>query len=277
MNSQSTNTSFRRSNTLRWTINLLLLSAVVSGVARAQNTWLIDPNDSIATLSLGSGANAFEIGVARVSGQVVFEATDPSDPTVAFTVNSGNQSDADYATMSFVSHRSTMRSDGSLVMDGDLSVTRVERSVTMDANEAYAGPQYGEPAAHTDTRPITLVLSSAHALAAKGNRMQLSGTSTVVREHFPQLLDAIMADDWPRQLINGEKCVTPSTIGEDYHGAQCTGAVVASVHNSVVATGVSSGEGFHGFVPVVTPDRDKGTIALQLALRQGAPSNIASR
>jgi hypothetical protein len=277
MNSQSTNMSFRRSNTLRWTMNLLLLPAVVTGIAQAQNNWLIDPNDSIATLSLGSEVNALQIGVARVSGQVVFEASDPSDPTVSLKINSGNEAEAEYATMSFVSHRCARRSDRKLVIDGDLSVTRVERSVTSDANEAYAGPQYGEPVAYTDTRPITLVFSDPRGIAPQGSMMQLSGTSTVVREDFPQALDAIALDDWPSQLINGEKCVNPSTIGEDYHGAECTGTVVASVHNAVIPTGASSGEGFYGFVPVVTPDRDKGTIALQLALRQGSPSNIASR
>jgi hypothetical protein len=34
---------------------------------------------------------------------------------------------------------------------GDLTVTRVERSVTMDAREGYYGPFYGEPIVHTDT------------------------------------------------------------------------------------------------------------------------------
>jgi hypothetical protein len=87
--------------------------------------------------------------------------------------------------MSFSSRRCTMTSDGKLIIIGDLSVTRVERSVTTDPSEAYAGPQYGDPVAHTDTRPIALVFSDPHRLASQGGVMRFSGTSTAVREEFP--------------------------------------------------------------------------------------------
>jgi hypothetical protein len=79
------------------------------------------------------------------------------------------------------------------------------------------------------------------------------------------------------QVINNEKCTSPSTISEDYHGAECTGTVIASLDNPMVATGASGGEGFYGFVPVVTPDRDKATIALDLTLRKVPAPFIASR
>jgi hypothetical protein len=45
----------------------------------------------------------------------------------------------------------------------------------------------------------------------------------------------------------------------------------------MVPTGASGGEGFYGFVPAVIPNRDKGTITLNLALRQMSTSHIASR
>jgi hypothetical protein len=99
----------------------------------------------------------------------------------------------------------------------------------------------------------------------------------VVREEFPQLLDAITVDAWPSQLINDQKCTSPSPIGEDYRGSECTGTVIARVNNAVVSTGASSGEGFYGFVPLVTPNRDKATIALDLTLKQVPGSPIASR
>ena len=161
-------------------------------------------------------------------------------------------------------------------MTGELSVTRVERRVTIDANEAYAGPQYGDPVAHTDTRQITVLFTNPRRVASDNGTIRFSGTSTVVREHFPQLVDAITTD-WPSQVINNEKCTSPSTISEDYHGAECTGTVIASLDNPMVATGASGGEGFYGFVPVVTPDRDKATIALDLTLRKVSAPFVASR
>jgi hypothetical protein len=277
MNTLSQSTVFPSTSLLRWIINLLLLpAATASGMAHAQNTWQIDPNNSVATLSAGSGAEMLQIGLARVSGQVVFEANDASDPTVTFNVNS-NEQEAESASMSFSSRRSAMTADGKLIITGDLSVTRVERSVTADPNEAYAGPQYGDPVAHTDSRQIAVVFSDPRQVASEADTMRFSGTSTVVREDFPQLLDAITTDAWPSQLINDEKCTSPSTIGEDYHGAECTGAVIASVQNAVAPTGASSGEGFYGFVPVVTPNRDKATIALDLTLRQAPASDLASQ
>ena len=69
----------------------------------------------------------------------------------------------------------------------------------------------------------------------------------------------------------------PSTIGEDYHGPECTGTVIASVSNAVVATGAPSGEGFYGFEPVVTPDHNVATIALDLKLKEMPASPVASR
>jgi len=266
------------SSKLRRRIAILLLLAATSAstAAHAQDTRQIDPKHSVATLSLGSGANELQIGLARVSGEVVFESSDPGDPIVTFKI-AGNARAAEYASMSFSSKRSAMTADGKLIVTGDLSVTRVERSVTMDPNEAYAGQQYGDPMAHTDTRQIALVFSDPRRLASQSGVMRFSGTSTVVREDFPSLLDAITTDVWPSELINDEKCENPSTIGEDYHGPDCTGTVIASVSNAVVPIGNAGVADFSGFEPVVTPDRNKATIALDLKLTQVSASPVVSR
>jgi hypothetical protein len=275
MNWHTQTAFFRDGNLLRWIVNLSLLAATISGIAHAQGAWQIDPKSSVATLSLGSGAETLQVGLSRVSGKVVFEASDPSDPTVTFNINSNEQA-ADYASMSFSSRRCATSADGKLRVIGDLSVTRVERSVTIDANEGYAGPQYGEPVSHTETHQITLVFSDPRRGASGDGTMHVSGASTVVREEFPQLVDAVTTGNWPSQVINDEKCAGPSTIGEDYHGAECTGTVIARIDNPVLSTGAPSGEGFYGFVPTISPDRDKATIALQLTLTQVSTSDIAS-
>jgi hypothetical protein len=258
-------------------VSLLLLAATTASIAaHAQDSWQIDPKHSVATLSMGSGANQLQNGLARVSGEVVFESSDPGDPIVTLKIV-GDARAADYASMSFSSKRSAIRADGKLTVTGDLSVTRVERSVTMEPNEAYAGPQYGEPVARTTTRQITLIFSDPRQVPSQTGAMHFSGRSTVIREDFPNLLDAIALDDWPSQLIDDEKCENPSTIGEDYHGPECTGTIIASVSNTEVPTGGSGGEGFYGFEPVITPDRNKATIALDLNLTPMSASSVASR
>jgi hypothetical protein len=262
---------------LRRIVNLLLLAVTTAPIAaHAQDSWQIDAKHSVATLSLGSGANQLQIGLARVSGEVVFESSDPGDPIVTLKIV-GDAREADYASMSFSSKRSAIGADGKLAVTGDLSVTRVERSVTMEPNEAYAGPQYGEPVARTTTRQITLIFSDPRQVLSQNGAMHFSGRSTVSRENFPDLLDAIALDDWPSQLINDEKCENPSTIGEDYHGSECTGSVIASVSNVEVPTGGSGGEGFYGFEAIVTPDRNKATIALDLKLTPMSASSAIFR
>jgi hypothetical protein len=255
---------------------LLLAATTASIAAHAQDTWQIDPKHSVATLSMGSGANQFQIGLARVSGEVVFRSSDPGDPIVTLKIV-GDARAADYASMSFSARRSAIRADGKLTVTGDLSVTRAERSVTMEPNEAYAGPQYGEPVARTTTRQITLTFSDPRQVPSQTGAMHFSGWSTVIREDFPDLLDAIALDDWPSQLINDERCESPSTIGEDYHGPDCTGTVIASVSNVEVPRGNPGAEDFSGFEPIVSPDRNKATIALDLKLTPTPASSVASR
>ena len=251
---------------LRPILTLLAVAVVTASIpGHARDTWQVDSQLSIARLSLGSGSNALEIGLARVSGDAIFDSNDPTDPSVNLKITPGNATGADYANMSFTSKQSVMTRDGKFIVTGDLSVTRIERSVTMEPNEAYAGPEYSDPTAHTDTREITLVFSDPQYAGDNGT-MHFLGTSTVSREDFPQMLDALTFDDWPTILVNDEKCEAPSTVGEDYSGIKCTGTVIASVSNREVPTGV--GEDYHGFQPAVTPDRQQATIAIDLKLKQ---------
>jgi hypothetical protein len=87
---------------------LLVLAVFFSSPAFAQETWRLDPQLSIARLLLGSGPNALETGLARVSGDVVFDSNDLTDPSVNLKITPGNEAGADYAKMSFTSKRSVM-------------------------------------------------------------------------------------------------------------------------------------------------------------------------
>jgi hypothetical protein len=68
--------------------------------------------------------------------------------------------------------------------------------------------------------------------------------------------------------VNDEKCEVPSTVGEDYSGAKCTGTVIATVTNRMVMVGSAGAEDYSGFQPAVTPDPDRGSIALDLKLKE---------
>jgi polyisoprenoid-binding protein YceI len=279
MRSQQSNSVHLVAHGLRPVLIGLAFGVVVASVpVLAQDTWQVDPQHSIARLSLGSGSNAVEVGLARVSGDVVFDSNDPADPSVNLKITPDDGPVAQYEQMRFTSEQSTLTSDGKLVVAGELSVTRIERSVTMEPNEAYAGPVYGDRVARTDTRQITLVFSDSPQSAAHVGTIQLSGKTSVSREAFPQLLDALTLDDWPTQLVNDEKCEVPSTVGEDYSGTKCTETVIATVTNSVVMVGTAGGEDYSGFQPAVTPDRDRGSIGLDLKLKQelSTPPTAAS-
>jgi len=254
---------------------LLLLAFAVcfaSIPARAQDgTWQVDAGHSIARLSLGAGLQSVNVGVAPVSGTVVFDSSDPADPAVHLNIKSQS------SEISFKSERSAITSDGKLVVVGKLSVTRVERSVTMEPNEAYAGPVYGEPVRHTDTREVTLVSPVTSLPAAQNGAIQLSASTTVGREAFPQLLSVLEPGNWPSVVVEDENCTAPSTVGEDYSGAVCTGTPTETATNSAVAAYIGGGEGYYGgSEPAVVPDGSRATIALNLKLTKLASTASAA-
>ena len=56
---------------------------------------------------------------------------------------------------------------------------------------------------------------------------EASGSTSVTREGFPQMLKAVTTTYWP-PLVQDEKCRTPANVSEDYRGAQCTGTFMES-------------------------------------------------
>ena len=259
---------------------IFLLLALAVGIAsipaHAQNgIWQVDAEHSIARLSLGSSPKSAEVGVARVSGNVAFDASDPADPIVNLNIKPDKSLGADYSEISFKSTRSAMTSDGKLAVVGDLSLTRVERSVTMNASEGYYGAEYGAPVVKTDTEEITLVFPAASLQAAQNGAMQLSATTNISRERFPQLLAALQGSG-PSMVVQDEKCTTvQSGGGEGYYGATCTGTPVETATNAVNPYS-GGGEGYYGSEPAVIPDGSQATIALNLKLTQVASAPSAS-
>jgi hypothetical protein len=247
---------------------LMLAVCIASTPAHAQDSiWQADAQHSIARLSLGSGSRSVEVGITRVSGTVAFSANDPADPAVNLELTPDRSQGADYSQISFKSKRSETAADGKIAVVGDLSLTRVERSATMDANEGYYGAQYGEPVSHTDTQEVTLVFPAADLSAAHGGRIELSAATTISRERFPELLDTLARRDGPSVVVEDENCAMPSSpVGEDYSGATCTGKVITTATNSVAPATPAVGEGYYGFEAAAIPDGGQATIAFDLQL-----------
>jgi hypothetical protein len=265
---------------LKSILNLTLFVAILAALtAPAQVKWQIDSQASVATMALGSGSDTLNLGVARVRGEMVFQPAEPAQAYLVFTINAGNTEEPEYARTDFESKRRVVTVDGRLILGGELAVTRVERTVTADANEGYSGLQYGDIVSQTARHQLRLVFPD-YRNTSRRNAMHIMGANTVFREDFPQLVDAVASNSWPRQLVNREKCTVPSTIGEDYHGAESRGTVIAEIQNPVVPGGTPGGEDFSGFVPAVTPNRDlgySGTTLLRVARRPSPATSVKDR
>jgi polyisoprenoid-binding protein YceI len=244
----------------------LLLAMIISlvpmvGSAQQNSPWRIDQQHSVARLSLGTGANSLEVGIARVGGSALFDPANPGDARLAFTILDDQTQTSQHSQITFTSKRSWVRSDGNLLVAGDLSVTRVVRIVQLDPNEGYNGAQYGAPIAYTNSTEVTLVFPRAKSAGSQDGAFQLlSGSTIVSAEDLPLLQAALQSGDWPRVLVDRQS-VAPSTIGEDYAGFATTGTAVVTVTNSVVT---GTGDGYYGSRPAVEPDARKAMIALDL-------------
>jgi len=223
----------------------------VTSLALASDTWILDSSRSNARLFQGSRTNPESVntGVARVTGKVKLDTNDldasffdlsiyPADKDWGHALSpegimpTGYVPDAtDQTLLTFKSTRILRTGNGKLEVIGDLTLTRGERTVIAAPTEAYAGPVYGDPVIHNETREITFLfpsVSAAHlsgpltpAMLQKKGVLEIVGSARVDREDFPELLSAIKETDWPTVAQNKD-CHMPASVGEDHSGPQCT-------------------------------------------------------
>ncbi len=204
----------------------------VSLPAVAQShTCQIDPQYSFARVSFGSGEQSHQIDISPVSGTVVFDANDPSDPAVDITFKPGLGLAQQYSEISFKSKRTEITRDGKLAVVGDLSVTRVQPTATWNPGEAYSGPEYGEPVLRTESREVTFVFPNTSLPAPRNGEIRLAASTTIGREDFPQLLSGL--ESFNEGNTMAQNCTVPSTVSEDYSGLVCTGTPGATANGSV--------------------------------------------
>lgn len=226
----------------------------VTSLALASDTWVLDSNRSNARLFQGSRATSESVntGVARLTGKVKIDANDldtsffdlsiyPADENWGHvlspggTLPTGYVPDAtDQTLLTFKSTRILRTGNGRLEVIGDLTLTRVERTVIATRTEAYADPVYRDPVIHNVTREITFLFPSVSAArlsesltpAVQQTRgvLEVVGAARVDREEFPQLLSAIRDTNWP-SVVQNEHCQAAySGGGEGYSGPVCTPA-----------------------------------------------------
>ncbi len=153
----------------------VVILGVISPLAFADvGTWSLDSTISSARLFQGSAANPDSVntGVARVTGKVKLNPNDlqnsafdlsiyPADEQWGHALSPEGTLPADYVPdatehtlLTFKSKQILRTGNGKLKVIGELTLTRVDRSVTATPSEAYAGPLYGKPIIHITTREV---------------------------------------------------------------------------------------------------------------------------
>jgi polyisoprenoid-binding protein YceI len=229
---------------------LVVLSSVIfvePGLAK-NPAWRIDSEHSTARLFLASSRNPVDtvnVGVARANGLVNPIADDSATPDFDFTIypadktaslerfeqNQNNDKpgdEPDYTLIRFKSTSVVPVDKNTFRVTGNLTLRYVVRPVTYDPTEAYSGPVYGPPVTHSVRQEAVFEfhqMNPSGASVAKNGDAEWSASSTITSHHFPKLLDAVSATDWPT-FVADEHCVMPLTIGDDFSGPTCTGETV---------------------------------------------------
>jgi len=286
-------------------MTLVSAALLVTSLALASDTWTLDTSRSNAVLFQGSKAspNSMSSGVARVTGKVKLDLSDLDNSVFDLSIypvgekwghalspqgalQSGYVSDAtDKNLLTFKSTRILRTGNGRLEVVGDLTLTRVERAVTVTPNEAYAGPVYGDPVIHSETREITFRFPNLSAARLSGpltpgtsqkNRAPgIVGSAQVAREEFPELVSALEEANWP-PVVQNKDCHMPSGAGEDYSGAVCTETLIAATSDGNCHMPASVGEDYSS--PLCTPpagDQTKIVLDLKL-LSTGSEPSVAN-
>ena len=197
------------------------------------NNWKIDAEHSTAWIYLGSSSNLQNVGVVPVRGHAAYDSADPAESALTIRANL-----PDGALMTFKSKRSELQADGAMHIIGEMTLTRTESDLIYNPGEDYSGPVYGPAAVRVITREVAFVLPPMNN---PGPEMEISAVANLGIENFPELFAAVRQAAW-QPLVQGEACGMPRA-GEDYHGANCSGKLIAPDYR-VSATQI--GEDYRG-------------------------------
>jgi polyisoprenoid-binding protein YceI len=219
--------------------------------ASIAGSWQVDARHSDAklitdaTTDYGKTKMNLTLGFARVNGRITIDDTDPSRSSIDFRLYPATsmapaidedgkflshwlENLSNHTLVCFHSKKVVRTADGRLQATGDLTVTRVDRNVEMTPNVAYAGPVYGPPVVHRVSREATFVFDFpvADGNGQKESSIKASGSTSMFREDFPQLVRTVVSTYWP-PVVQDERCQVPDA-NEAYSGAQCTGTYLST-------------------------------------------------
>jgi polyisoprenoid-binding protein YceI len=282
-------------------ITFAFVTCFITSLALAGDIWTLDSSSSNARLFQGSEANPdlVNAGVARVTGKIKLDTNVPDSSFFDLSIYpadddwghalspegallTGYVPDAtDQTLLTFKSTRILRTGNGRLEVIGDLTLTRLERTVTATPTEAYSGLVYGDPVVHNETREIMflfLSVGAAHlseslspAVQQTKGMLEVEGAARVDHEEFPELLSAIHATNWP-PVVEGEHCEAAyEGGGEGYSGPICTETLIAATHaDNCQATYEGGGEGYSSSV-CTPPSGNQMTIVLDLKFLRKVP------
>ncbi len=219
--------------------------------ASLAGSWQVDTRHSDAklitdaTTDYGKTKINIALGYARIRGDFKIDDADPAKSSVEFrffpamsmapSIDEDGKSlkqwlhnPANQTLVCFHSKRVVRTPDGRLQATGDLTVTRVDRNVEAEPTEAYSGPVYGPPIIHRVSHEATFVfdLGGANGSGQKAGGLQASGSTSMFREDFPQLVKTVVNTYWPT-VVQEQSCQYPDAT-EAYSGAQCTGTYLST-------------------------------------------------
>ena len=195
-----------------------------------------------ATTDYGKTKINVALGYARIRGVFNIDDADPAKSSVEFRfypamsmapsiaedgkfLQQWLQNPANQTLVCFHSKRVVRTPDGRLQATGELAVTRVDRNVEADPTQAYSGPVYGPPMIHRVSHEATFVFDLQGGNGS-GQSIQASGSTSMFREDFPQLVKTVVNTYWPT-VVQEQNCQYPAA-SEAYSGAQCTGTYLST-------------------------------------------------
>ncbi len=248
----------------------------------------IDSGHSFARLSLASNEpkKGYTFAIAKVSGRMTVDQKQPANSVLNVSLYPAGQgrrllmSDgsfgdvtagdlASYTLFSFQSKSAAALADGRMEFSGTLTMTYVEREVSMQWSIAYSGPDYGPPKATVITREVKFITGPPssrgwpeHSLAVSSSAPQFSALAALSLEDTPKMREMLLSSDWPAVVLD-EKCETPRTTWRDYRGVVCTGVPIETSHPEET---VEWNVAYSGPHPASAPSGDKLEIELHLTL-----------
>jgi polyisoprenoid-binding protein YceI len=280
-------------------LGILAIGALVMTVsgktAATSGSWQVDPRHSDAqlitdgTTDFGRQKVNFTLGFARINGTFKIDDADPANSKLDLHIYPANSDApilgedgklkaqwlanlANHTLMCFHSKKIVRTPDGKLQVTGDLVITRIDRNVDIEPTEAYSGPVYGPPIVHRVVREATFVVDLSGGNGPK-DPLRATGSTSVSREGFPELVRAVVATNWP-PLVMDEKCTNPSAGTEDYRGFRCTGTFMEAQGLPPAPTQI--GEDYPGPSDYNSIVGNQLTIMVNLRLAPGASAAKAS-